>query len=72
MVRNSHIQNAIRLVFPEIPHEKVTPRSCLCCCRHSFSRVKICASTTWVDMCFVANGLQEGRELWRQGIEAQT
>ena len=51
-IRDKHFNNAISLMFPDIPKEWIT--MCLCWCRHSLSLFNICA-TIWVDLWFVAD-----------------
>ena len=51
-IRDTHVQNTISVMFPEIPNKLVTA---FCCwCRHSFGLYNIYA-TTWVDLWFVAD-----------------
>ena len=51
-IRNTLVQSAISLVFPDIPNKKA-PRF-FCWCRHSFSLFNNCA-TPLVDLWFVAD-----------------
>ena len=70
-VIRTHVQNAIRLMFPDIPFFCRSPRSSVSVDIPSISSTFCATVTTWVDLSRTADG-KVIEHCWWQDLDAQT